>query len=395
MKIGYFNTFFPYKNPLTNLPTRNIQVGGGVENVVYNLAVKMAEKGHDVYIFSTSVDKNETREVFGKIVIYRYKKNFKIGSSPTSIGVLYKPLRLDVALDIVHAHFGNLPAPLGGYWYAKKWKTPFVVTHHGDYIGGFGDPVRKLGVMFSNLYLTKKVLSSSDVIIALSQAHINDSKVLPQYLDKIKVIPNGINLKDFDIPMNKSDCRKKLRLPLHATIILFVGSLTPRKGPHILIKAMQKVVGIMPNALAVIVGGGSMKPELERMVKEYRLEDHVRFTGFIDEKLKPFYYKASDAFALPSFSEAFPLTLLEASAAALPLIGSSIECLKGIIEAGFNGVLSETGNHQDLAEKIVELFRNEKKRDIMAGNSKVKARSFSWDKIVQETETLYLNLLEG
>ena len=124
MNIGHFNTAMPYKNPLTNEILRGNESGGGVENALYNLTVKLAERGHKIHVFSSSNEKEESIENYGEITIYRYKKNFKIGRSPISLDLLYKPLKLKLNLDIVHAHLGNLPAPLVAYWYAKKKKKP-------------------------------------------------------------------------------------------------------------------------------------------------------------------------------------------------------------------------------------------------------------------------------
>ena len=121
MKIGYFTSCFPYKNPLTG-EIIGPYIGGGVELGSYNLAVNMAKRGHEVFVFTTSIDSKKSIEVYDKIKIYRYPSNFTVGQCPISLSLLYDPLFSEVDLDIVHARMGNLPAPLTAFFYAKKMK---------------------------------------------------------------------------------------------------------------------------------------------------------------------------------------------------------------------------------------------------------------------------------
>jgi len=395
MKIGYFNTVIPYKNPLTDELLTNYEGCGGVENVVYNLSIEMAERGHEVHVFSSSMDRKESLENYGNIFIYRYKKSFKIGHSPVSLNFLYKPLRLKIDLDIVHAHLGNLPAPFTGYWYAKKRKKPFIITYHGEYIGRFGDPIRRLGVALHKLYFADKLLSKADVIIVLSKYNIDESKILRKYSEKIKVIPNGINLEEFDISYSKEKCRNILNIPGDKKVILFVGNLTQIKAPHILLGAMKLITEEISNSHLFIVGDGQIQRDLKKQAKLLEIEKRVTFVGAVNDTVKKvLYYKASDVFVLPSFSECFPVVLLEASACGLPLVVSNLESLKAIVKEGYNGLFAETGDKKDLAEKIVYLFENEEVMKKFGKNSKSNVKEFSWKRIAQETEQVYLELID-
>jgi glycosyltransferase involved in cell wall biosynthesis len=334
MKIGYF-TQFPYKNNVTD--ELIISSAGGVGVVVYNIAIQMAKRGHDVHIFTSSINLKESVEKYENITIYRYKKGFTIGSAPISIDILYKPLRLGLDLDIVHAHAGNPPAPIAAYWYAKKKKKPFVVTYHGDGQWNWGGLIRRISVSSYNKYLLDKILSYADVAISPSEYYIDESRFLGKYRDKIVVIPNGINIDEFDISYSKEECREKLGLPIDNKIILFLGGLNPHKGPDVLLKAMPKILKSIPDAKLVFVGSGGMREELERLCKRLGVEKYVSFAGFVEECMKPFYYEAADVFCLPSVmkSEVFPIVLLEASASGLPMVVSDLDTLKCIIEDGY------------------------------------------------------------
>lgn len=391
MKIFYFVSTFPYKNPITGEATNNLQNDGGVENVAYQLVLEIAKRGHEVLIFTSSIDSTSYIEDYGNIKIYRYKKAFTIGLAPISLELIYKPLLYRDDADIIHTHLGNLPAPLTAVFYAKMKKIPLIVTHHGDWIGGFGSFMRRFGVFIYNNFLCNYILSSADSIIALSEGHINDSLFLGKYLSKISVISNGVSISKFELSYTTNESRKLLNLPIEKNIILFVGSLTFRKGPHVLLNAMKKVLQKWPESYLIFVGDGNLITELYSMSKDLKIDSNVRFTGFVNEIDKILYYKAADMFVLPSFLEAFPLTLMEASASGLPLIGSDLECFKSIIDDQRTGLVFKKGDVDDLADKIIYLLDNSDVRKIMGNNAKKKIIEFDWEKVVEKTERLYLN----
>ena len=175
MKIGYFASSFPYRDPMTDEILAPCSYGG-VENGTYQLTKQMAKRGHDVYVFTTSFSGKYSFEEYGNIHIYRYGRNFSIGRAPFSIASLFEPLFSDVKLDIVHVRVGNLPLPLTGYWYSKKHNIPYVVSYHGDWDGTFGSLARRLSVFLFNNILCDQILSKADKIIALSDEHAHESK---------------------------------------------------------------------------------------------------------------------------------------------------------------------------------------------------------------------------
>lgn len=396
MKIGFFNTIVPYKNFLTDDVLMDYKGGGGVENVVYNLSIQLAKKNHEIYIFSSSINKKESIEKYGNINIFRYKKSFQIGRSPVSLDLLHKPLKTIKKLDIVHAHLGNLPAPVIAYRYAKKKKRPLVITYHGEPIHTYGSPLRQLGVLFQRMYYTDKLLSNADRIIALSENSINQSHFLRKYRDKIRVIPNGINLDDYNIELSKEECRKKINVPLDKHVILFVGSLVKFKAVDILFKAMKQIIKTIPDSYLIIIGDGPLRTHLEAQAKKNDIDKYVRFVGTInDTSLKAVYYKSSDIFILPSLVECFPIVLLEASATGIPLLVSNLESLKAIIRDDHNGVFFNTGNENDLALKIMYLLQNDNLRRKIGDNAKEMVKEYTWEKISKETEKIYLELTEN
>jgi len=393
MKIGYFTQTFPYKDLETGDLTKPY-IGGGVEMVAYHLARQMAGRGHDISVFTTSIGPETVIEEYPNITVIRYGRRFSIGHSPFSPELMYRPFFSGGHPDIVHAHMGNHPAPLIGYLYSGK-KTPFVVTYHGDYSGGFGGPGRRLGVYLQNAFLCKKVLSRADAIIALSEAQSGNSEHLRDFRGKIRHIPNGVAVEDFCTSYSKTECRRRLGLPETNRIILFVGGLTPVKAPDVLMKAMKYVIEEIPDAYLVFVGDGQMKGELVRLCRSSGVESHVRFAGFVTEEEKTHYYNAADIFVLPSVlkSESFGIVLLEASAASLPLVVSDLECFGAIVEEGSNGVRARCGDPADLADRILSLLKNEELREATGKNARKKVDEFAWERVAEMTENVYTEII--
>lgn len=391
MRIGYFTARFPYKNPVTGEVIK-ISRDGGVENVTYNLAIQMAKKGHQVTIFTTSEDSESSVEDYGKIKIYRFGKKFKIGQAPISLDLLYKPLVIKDELDIIHSQLGNLPAPIGACVYSIVNKKKVITTYHEDYVGGFGSILRRFGVFLFDFLIADCLLYFSDVVLTPSEYYIQKSKHLKRISYKVKPIPNGINLDNFNVTYTKNEARNRLNLPINKKIILFVGSLTPRKAPDVLLNSMKLILEKFSDSYLIFVGDGYLKSELEKRATELNIFQSVDFSGFVDEKLKLFYYYSADIFVLPSFSEGFGIVLLEASACGLPLVVSSLEVFNSIVTDEYNGLFTKTGDEKDLADKILYLLQNQSLMLQMGKNSLEKVKDFSWDWVANETENVYYNL---
>ena len=388
MRIGYFITHFPYEYRVNNEDFKQYHCGGA-EIAAYYLAINMAKRGYEIDVFTTSASSKTAIEKHENMKIYRYGTNSRLLTSNISFGMFRKPIKHNV--DIIHTHFDIAPGPLAGLRYAKKKKVPLVVTYHGDWQESFGSFIRRMGITFHNKYLVDKILSYADVIISPSEPYIDESKFLRNYRDKIVVIPNGINLGEFNVRYSKKECRERLGLPLNKKILLYFGYLSPYKGPDVLVNAMPKIMEEVPDAELVFAGKGVMRDELEMLSKSLGVEKNVRFTGFVEDNLKPLYYKAADVFVLPSTmsTEVFPLVLLEASASRLPMVVSDLDTFKCIIEENYNGILTKRNDENDLADAIICLLENEDARKEMGENAREKAEDYSWERIAEETEKVY------
>jgi glycosyltransferase involved in cell wall biosynthesis len=208
--------------------------------------------------------------------------------------------------------------------------------------------------------------------------------------ERLEVIPNGVNVEDFNVNEEEID-RVKKKYGLEGIVIMFAGTVTPRKGVFELMKA----AGILNcrNALFLIVGNLDLDKEYSQKVMEYakRKGINAKFTGFVPYEDLKALYSACDIFVLPSFEEGDPIALKEALTSGKPLIGSKIGGILMQIRDGWNGFLVEPANKEQLTEKIKYLIDHPRERTRMGKNSRKLSEKFDWKKIVER----YLEVYEG
>jgi glycosyltransferase involved in cell wall biosynthesis len=322
------------------------------------------------------------------LTIISYAKTVRISNTDISIKLLYKPLKYD--LDVVNAHSGTLSL-IAAFLYSSLKKKPLVFSHHGDPVENYGSLLRRLCMLLWCRAVFKKILNCTDLIIALSEQIVESSRFLKDFSQKAIVIPNGIDPTYANIRLTKDEARRMIGVPINAKIILFVGSLTKLKGYHILLEAMKDVVTKVPDAIAIFVGPYMERREATNWQKS--MDHYVIFRGPLPHKELRLYYKAADVFVLPSFSEGFPNTLLEAASFGLPLIVSDLEQLKAIVIDGFNGLIAKKGDPKSFAEKIIRVLCNDELKNTMGNNSRNFSKRYTWENIANEYEKLFIQLL--
>ena len=392
MKIGYFVECFPYDNLLDDLDYFKKYHHGGTETVARNLAMSMAQRGHEVHIFTTAYNTNDSIDKYKNIIVHRYGKNFKFENANISLNIFRKTLTY--RLDIVHAHANYPPADLAALIYAKRNKIPLIVTLHGLPDESYGGFIQRMLKYFYSKYLLRRLLDNAEIVIIPSSSLVNEPE-LSNIRDKMVVIPHGINLADYEISYTSEECRKILGLPLDRKILLYLGALEPYKGVDLLIKSLPKIARDIEDVKLIIAGTGKMNDELKNLANKLKVERYIQFVGFVKESLKPFYYKSAEIFVLPSISrlECFGIVNLEAMACSTPVIASRITGIPEIVENGKNGLLVPPGDSEALANAIIYLLENEEARKKMGKSGRKKVEDYSWEKIAEQTEKIYEKVL--
>ncbi len=392
MRVWYFNEKFPYEDQ----PRYNTQYPcGGSEVVADSLAVEMAKRGHTVDVFATGIENKAVVESRENISIHRYPRTFEIFGRCFNPRVLMKA-GTEVP-DIIHAHVcTEVFFSFAAWWWAKRKRRPLVLTCHinaGSYPKYFPFKYR-LALQMHKKYVDV-LFSLANIIISPSGGFAQENETLRKHEKKVVAIPNGVNLEEFGIPYSKEECRQELGLPLDKKILLFLGNPHPNKGLDILLQSMTKIASEVPDSKLVIVGRGTEEVKLRELATELNLGERVEFAGFASGLRKNMYYKSSDVFVLPSFYDIFPLTILEASAFELPLVVSDIGAFKGVVDDGYNGLITGVGDKEDLAQKLTYLLRSDEMRKAIGKNARQAVEDYSWEKIAEKTEELYKRVAES
>lgn len=251
-------------------------------------------------------------------------------------------------------------------------------------------------------YFRKKIYRSLDCI---TERYVNRFIVVSDSLKKFLVekrripesriirIYNGIELQQFNTITETINPRKEFGVPNNVPLVGAVGRMVWQKGFEFLVKAVPEVVVSIPNAKFLIVGDGPLREKLEALSKELRVRDKIIFAGFksdIKEVLS-----AIDMLVVPSLLEGFPMITLEAMAMAKPIIATNIAGTTEQITNCNNGVLVLPGDPDALAKAVIEVYNDKEfaKKIGLAARKKVE-ENFSVEKMISETEKIYMSLLE-
>jgi len=346
----------------------------GTEIATYNIASHLAAQGHDVHII-TSWDKGLTRESAEEgFHIHRVKTVRR----PVFQVLTYIPKSLPVIRkinpDIVHCQ--SIPLGLSGFLIKKLFGKPYVVY-------GRGSDVYNPWI-FKNI-VSKLVLRNADAIIALTE---DMKKRIQNIHDRsVFVIPNGVDLERFgELPQEIPDKESKLT---DEKVIIFIGTLRPVKGVRYLIEAMRMIAEGYKRTRLLLVGDGEERGYLEKLVNKMGLEDCVSFIGRVPHERALTYMVTSDVFVLPSLSEGFPMTILEAMACGLPIVATRIGGLPEVIEDGRSGFLVEPENPKEIAERVLLLLEDNELRKRISLNNKERVEKYSWQHIVNRLAEVY------
>ncbi len=229
----------------------------------------------------------------------------------------------------------------------------------------------------------------ADMVIVNSETvKINCVELLKIRPTKIRIIPNGVKDEYFRI---KYDAREKERMGLDKGIpvVLSVGRFDKLKGHQILVESAIALLTKGLQFYLVIVGAGPTQDELSQLIERKGFLQYIIFPGKTDNVIK--YLKIADIFTLATFSEGLPNVILEAMAAGLPVITTSIPANRELIENGKEGILVPAGDPSAFAEamkRMVEKYEEAKKMG-KRGAKKVKEQ-FSIEKMVERYNELYL-----
>jgi glycosyltransferase involved in cell wall biosynthesis len=291
--------------------------------------------------------------------------------------------------DVVHAHFWM--SGLASLQAAARHGLPVVQTFHA------------LGVVKrrwqgeedtsppSRLDLEREVACRADRVIATCSDEAAELRALGVTADRVDVVPCGVDVSVFRPAPERSRARSRPRL-------LTISRLVPRKGVEDAIRALA----LVPGAELVIVGGPGVDqldtdPEamrLRQVMAECGVADRVVLAGHRPHEELPEIIRASDLLLAVPWYEPFGITVLEAMACGVPVVGSAVGGLLDTVVPGVTGLLVTQRDPGSIAAAIRLLLDDEPRRAAMgrAGADRVR-RLYTWERVAEQTEQSYRQVL--
>lgn len=290
----------------------------------------------------------------------------------------------DFQPDILHVQHVSLLL-----WVANFIKTlyniNFIVTAHGTGILASSNKRAFIPLCRDALNRAKKIIPVSGDTKSWLLDVFTAKDLSFKY--KTRIIPGGINLKDFPKDMKIRIINKKYNLK-NKKVVLFTGKLTPQKGVRYLIKAAKDIKGDV-----YIIGDGPERKNLEDLIYKLKL-NNVHLLGYMgDDKkryLKEFYYRA-DVFVIPSvWDEPLGLVILEAMSGKTPVVGTRKGGIPLAVKDGINGFLFRPKSNVQIAEACNKLLENDDLREKMGKAArKTVEEKFVWEKIAKKYIRIY------
>jgi glycosyltransferase involved in cell wall biosynthesis len=272
-----------------------------------------------------------------------------------------------------------------------KIVNTIAVTVESYDVGALRKGVYRFFDRFSERYVDRFIVVSE----ALRRTLINTHKIPP---GKVIKIYNGIELNEYkpngkEVRSQKSEVRREFGLTKDVPVIAAIGRMVWQKGFKYLIECVPEIVRTYPDAKILIIGDGPLRQRLEALSKELRVRGNVIFAGFRSDIKE--ILSAIDILAIPSLLEGFPMITLEGMAMAKPIVATNIDGITEQISDGINGILVPSKNPSALAKAVIRVLIDKELARTMGLVARKKVeQEFSVEKMVAETEKVYLSLLK-
>ncbi len=243
--------------------------------------------------------------------------------------------------DIIHLH-SRRGADLWGSIAAKLTKTPCILSRRVD------NPESRLAVTLK-YRLYDHVITISE---AIRQVLLSEG-VSPE---KVTCVRSAVDATPYLQPVSRQAMQNEFGLPENALVIGIVAQLIPRKGHGYLIDAVETLASEYPHIRVLCFGQGPIRSQLESAVLQRRLSDIIHFTGFRTDL--PKWLGGLDILAHPADMEGLGVSLLQASAAAVPIVTTRAGGLPEAVQEGVTGILIEPGDTHALTVALKQLIEN-------------------------------------
>lgn len=361
---------------------------GGAAHYALDLSLQLAKLGVEVAVFTHAHPGQPEEEEIDGIRVRRVKgvvlDDPHRAASPQLFQRCHKHI-LSGGFDVVHGLDIYSSMSLLAVRFAHIHGIPSVITCHTVMSSVFLIYLQRLAAWMFRL-------RRADRVIAVSQAAARFARSLGVRETQIAVVHNGVDLSCFNGKLDASLMRKELGVG-GEPLIVTASRLIKRKSPGLLVSAFAKVLKAIPNAKLVIAGSGREERSLRNQIRELNIADSVSLLGGMTKEKVAHLMAAADVFVLPSKLESFGLSLLEASAAGVPVVCSNAGGVPEVFQDGFNAILYPPGDDDAMARAIMRLIQDRELARNIGANAAETAKRFSWQTAARRTLAVYEDVL--
>ena len=366
-------------------------VHGGSVEVPYHFSKELAKRGHEVAVYTS--DFKLSHDYIDSIPEVRVHY-FKTWSSRANLDVtpgIVKEARREIRhFDIIHMHNYRTFQNMAIAHYAREYGIPYVLQAHGSATTFFqkGWLKRTFDAIWGY-----RILKDASKVIAVTKIEVEQYQSLGVSRNRIEVVPNGIDLSEFDNLPERGEFRKKYSLNESQRIILYLGRIHKTKGLDLLAKAFAELSKKLDDAKLVIVGpDDGYLPSLKKLIADLEISDNILFTGPLYDREKLRAYVDADVFVNPRADEIFGLVFLEALVCGTPVICSKGCGIADVIDGQAGFAVPYDTKH--LSDAMLRMLSNDKIRRQFGERGKLLVREkFNWQKITDQMERLYQRVL--
>lgn len=291
-------------------------------------------------------------------------------------GVIGAHLATKGDFDVIHAHdWMTFPAGIEARRVSGK---PLVVHAHALEFDRSGEHVNQ------QVYdIERAGFEAADTVIAVS--HYTRDRIITRYSippEKVKVVYNAVS-------RDRRFGALRLHKPYKEKIVLFLGRITLQKGPDYFVEAAAKVLKQYRDVRFVMAGSGDMFPRMVELMADKRLADRFHFLGFVRGTDVERIYAMSDLYVMPSVSEPFGITPLEAMVHDVPIIVSR---QSGVAELLDNAVKVDFWDVDLLAKSILEIITDDELSAELARKGAETLKKIRWEQAAEQVIDIYSQL---
>lgn len=333
-----------------------IQKHGSFEDFMIALARKAKEENKKLGFIFPAVETQEVKETLESLGsrIYIIKDDWRsFGFIQGLLKIIFKEKP-----SVVDFHFCSSLNLVPLFLILRLLRIKVIYHYHGEII-----PINELRFVNHHFSKLKIITLFTNQIICVSNANKKFLKAL-NIKKGIIVVYNGLDVEKLTRVKVDRDFRKEMGLTNGELVITSIGSLIPRKGIDVLVRAAKYVIECIPQARFVIVGAGK-KEEYQLLADNLGIGDKVIFTGLIKDY--PYYIlRASDLYVSASFAESFGLSIAEAQLLGIPAVATRVGGVPEVVCEGKTGLLTEAGDTRGLSNQIIRLLQDKSLRNKFA-----------------------------